>query len=215
MNRKALLTLLVVLALLLSGCGKGKKEESGQTTEQTATATQAQQSSQQPQMQLPKLEPKKVQKAIDALDDFSKLIKSFQNKPQPSTPEELQKSNEEAMAEIGKLAQRSGFDSAEEQLVYTSTIIQIALLQQAKKSMEAQMPNLPEDQKNSPQMQAQIQNINSQYAQLKNTYSKDIFDIIDKNMDKIDGFIKQQQQLQMQQQANKAQSTPPPPGKRQ
>jgi len=205
MNIRNLVLVAVVVAVLFAGCGQGTKQETAKNTKQEAVQTQ-QTAAQQPQF--PKLEAAKVGKAIDALDDFTKLVKDFQKKPKPTTQEEMQAQTQEAMTEMNKMAAKYGFQNGDELGTYIGGIIQYTLIEQSKKAMDSQLASMPDDQKNSPQMQAQIQNFNSQYEAMKKSLGEDVIKIIDKNKDKIQKFIDEQNAIQQAQQQKMQQAQP-------
>ncbi len=210
MNIKKLAPIVVLIAILITGCGKSNKEQKAPNAEPAKTAAQqpsAQQASTK-QQQFPKLEAAKVTKAIAALDDFSALVKKFQNKPKPTTQEEMQNQQQEAMTEMGKMATKYGFQNGEELATYINGIIQFTLMEQTKKSMGEQLANMPDEQKNSEQMQSQIQKFNTQYETVKKTLGDDVIKIINKNSAKLDKFIKEQQAIQQAQQRQMQQTQP-------
>ena len=205
MNIRNLVLVAVIVSILFAGCGKSEKQETAQTTKQEAMNAQ-QGTVQQPQF--PKLEAGKVAKAIDALEDFTKLVKDFQKKPKPTTQEEMQAQTQEAMTEMNKMAAKYGFQNGDELGTYIGGIIQYTLIEQSKKAMDSQLASMPDDQKNSPQMQAQIQNFNSQYEAMKKSLGEDVIKIIDKNKDKIQKFIDEQNAIQQAQQQKMQQAQP-------
>ncbi|MCD6417485.1 hypothetical protein J7M00_01720 [bacterium] len=207
MNIRNLVLVAVIVSILFAGCGKSEKQETAKNTKQEAVQTQAQQTAVQ-QPQFPKLEAAKVGKAIDALDDFTKLVRDFQKKPKPTTQEEMQAQTQEAMTEMNKMAAKYGFQNGDELGTYIGGIIQYTLIEQSKKAMDSQLASMPDDQKNSPQMQAQIQNFNSQYEAMKKSLGEDVIKIIDKNRDKIQKFLDEQNAIQQAQQQKMQQAQP-------
>jgi len=186
--------LLVAIALLLSGCGKGKEEQKTETAEQTAQTTQG-----MPQMELPKIETSKLQKAVESLPDFCALIEKFTGMPQPKDQAEAQERTNDMVAQFEGLAKKVGLENAEEYGTYIGVILQIAFGEEEIRNAEQMVAQLPEDQKS--QMQAQIQYMRSQYDLMKANYGDEAFKIIANNRAKVDVFIALQKKIQAQQMA--------------
>lgn len=192
---RTLLAAIIVFALLFAGCGK--KEEDAKTPDVEQPA-QTQPSGQQ-QMQLPKINAAQTAKVIESLDEFTGLVKKFQGKAKPTNPADAQKQTQEILGEVNGLAQKYGFKDGDEYSVCLAAIIQVSMVDKANQSLEQQIAQLPEAQRNSPEMQAQVQNIKDQHKQLKDNFGDDVFKVVRDNDAKINAFIQQQQMMQQQQ----------------
>ena len=168
--------------ILLAGCGKGSKEEAGGASQAV---------SQKPQV--PQVEPGKVSKAIAALDEFGRMLAEFRSMPQPKDQKEAQARAEKITAQADRLAHKYGFQDSDELSRYVSVVVQTAILQEAMDNLDAQLAKLPEDQRNSPQVQKNVQNFKTQYRQAREAYGDSVFAIVKNNIARVDSFIRSQQ----------------------
>jgi len=193
--------LLLAFAVLISGCGKSEKKEETvkETTEQSETA-------QQPGMTDTsglEIEIAKVNKAIESLPEVGDKLIELSNEPNENKNQ--QQAMDDMLAQLGEVGKKYGFANGQEIISYVDFIVQIASMQMMMNNMDSILNELPDEQKNSPQVQQSIKDLKDKYEEAKKQYGDEVFSVISENQAKINNFFQKMQAMQAKQAQQQAQ----------